>query len=73
VEHIDEIMDVLRELGSDEEEKVVYQVHKIDNLEAIVWQLYDTGYRPNLKYGIGKLSWVSLTVNKTTFVSGASS
>ena len=68
VEHIDEIMDVLRELGSDEEEKVVYLVHKTDNLEAIVWQLYDAGYRPNLKYGIGKLSWVSLTVNKTTFV-----
>ena len=49
VDHIDEIMDVLRELGSDEgsEEKVVYLIHKTDNLEAIVWQLYDAGYRPN--------------------------
>ena len=61
-------MDVLRELGSDDEEKVVYLIHKADNLEAIVWQLYDAGYRPNLKYGIGRLSWVSLTVSKTTFV-----
>ena len=68
VDHIDEIMDVLRELGNTDEEKVVYLVHKTDNLEAIVWQLYDAGYRPNLKYGIGKLSWVSLTVNRTTFV-----
>ncbi len=68
LEHIDEIMDVLRELGSDEEEKVVYLVHKTDNLEAIVWQLHDAGYRPNLKYGIGRLSWVSLTVIKTDFV-----
>ena len=61
-------MDTLRELGSDDEEKVVYLVHKTDNLEAIVWQLYDAGYWPNLKYGMGKLSWVSLAVNKTTFV-----
>jgi len=67
VEHIDEILGILREMG-DDEEKVVYLVHKTDNLEAIVWQLYDAGYRPNLKYGVGKLSWVSLTVNKTTFV-----
>ena len=43
-------------------------MHKTHNLEAIVWQLYDAGCRPNLKYGVGKLSWVSLTVNKTTFV-----
>ena len=33
-----------------------------------MWQLYDAGYRPNLKYGVGKLSWVSLAVNKTTCV-----
>ncbi len=33
-----------------------------------MWQLYDTSYRPKLKYGIGKLTWVSLTVSKTCFV-----
>ncbi|MFM7981426.1 MAG: hypothetical protein ACKPKO_19130 [Candidatus Fonsibacter sp.] len=32
-----------------------------------MWQLYDTGFRPNIKYGAGMLSWVSLTVNKQTF------
>ena len=29
--------------------------------------MYEAGDRPNLKYGVGRLSWVSLTVNKTTF------
>ncbi|MFM7983749.1 MAG: hypothetical protein ACKPKO_30940, partial [Candidatus Fonsibacter sp.] len=43
-------------------------VHKTDNLEAIVWQLYDAGFRPSIKYGAGKLSWVSLTVNNRTFI-----
>ena len=33
-----------------------------------VWQLYDAGFRPNIKYGAGRLSWVSLTVNKHTFI-----
>ena len=32
-----------------DEDRVVYLVHKTDNLEAIVWQLYEAGYRPNLK------------------------
>ena len=56
MEHFDEIMDILRELGNDEEEKVVYLVHKTGNLEAIVWQLHDAGYRPDLKCSIGKLN-----------------
>ena len=43
-------------------------IHKTDNLEAIVWQIYDAGFRPNIKYGAGKLSWVSLTANNCTFI-----
>ncbi|MFM7984954.1 MAG: hypothetical protein ACKPKO_37105, partial [Candidatus Fonsibacter sp.] len=33
-----------------------------------MWQLYDAVFRPNIEYGAGKLSWVSLTVNKHTFI-----
>ncbi|MFM7980665.1 MAG: hypothetical protein ACKPKO_15235, partial [Candidatus Fonsibacter sp.] len=36
VEHIDEIMEILRELGDSDEERVINLVHKTDNLEAIV-------------------------------------
>ena len=43
-------------------------IHNKDNLEAIVCQLYDAGFRPNIKYGAGRLSWVSLTVNNRTFI-----
>ena len=43
-------------------------IHKTDNLEAIVWQLYDAGFRPSIKYGAGKLSWVSLTAPNCTFI-----
>ena len=69
IEHIDEMLDILREQPASEEEesKVLYMVHKTDRLDAIVWQLYDAGFRPNIKYGAGKLSWVSLTVNNRTF------
>ena len=42
-------------------------IHKPDDLESVVWQLYDAGFRPNIKYGAGKLNWVSLTVNARTF------
>ncbi|MFM7981030.1 MAG: hypothetical protein ACKPKO_17105 [Candidatus Fonsibacter sp.] len=42
--------------------------HKADNLETIVWQLSDAGFRPNIKYGAGRLSCVSLNVNKYTLV-----
>ena len=31
-------------------------------------QLYGAGFRPNIKYGAGRLSWVSLTVNNRTFI-----
>ena len=81
IENVDELLDVLRESDSSEDmeetdiskekkkvDKISYLVQKYDNLEAIVWQLYDAGYRPSIKYGAGKLSWVSLTVNKHTFV-----
>ena len=50
------------------ESKLIYMIHKTDNLEAIVWQLYDAGFRPNIKYGAGKLSWVSLPANNCTFI-----
>ena len=33
-----------------------------------MWQLYDAGFRPNIKYGAWGLSWVSLTVNSRTFI-----
>ncbi|MFM7988529.1 MAG: hypothetical protein ACKPKO_55370, partial [Candidatus Fonsibacter sp.] len=67
------MLDILREQPAnskddEEEPKVLYMIHKTDNLEAIVWQLYDAGFRPSIKYGAGKLSWVSLTVNNRTFI-----
>ena len=70
------MLEILREQSStkgekedeEAESKLIYMIHKTDNLEAIVWQLYDAGFRPNIKYGAGKLSWVSLTVNNCTFI-----
>ncbi len=53
MENTGEIMGILRELGNDGEGEVVYFIRKIDQLEAVVWQLYDTGCGQNLKYGIG--------------------
>ncbi|MFM7982510.1 MAG: hypothetical protein ACKPKO_24630, partial [Candidatus Fonsibacter sp.] len=50
IDHIDEMLDILREQPAsddkEEESKVLYMVQKTDNLEAIVWQLYDAGFRP---------------------------
>ncbi|MFM7990389.1 MAG: hypothetical protein ACKPKO_64840, partial [Candidatus Fonsibacter sp.] len=51
-----------------EESQILYMTHQTENLEAIVRQLDDAGFRPNIKYGAGKLSWVSLTVNNRTFI-----
>ncbi len=70
LEHIDELLDILRdeEKEEEQEERISYLVHKYDNLEAVVWQLYEAGYRPSIKDGAGRLSWVSLTVNRHTFV-----
>ena len=48
----------------------IFQKH--DNLEAVVWQLYDAGFRPSIKYGAGRLSWVSLTSTSTPSSSRAS-
>ncbi|MFM7989048.1 MAG: hypothetical protein ACKPKO_58020, partial [Candidatus Fonsibacter sp.] len=70
IEHIDDMLDILREQPAREEEEsnIIYMIHKTDNLEARVWQLYAAGFRPSIKYGAGKLSWVSLTVNNRTFI-----
>ncbi|MFM7977697.1 MAG: hypothetical protein ACKPKO_00135, partial [Candidatus Fonsibacter sp.] len=54
--------------NEDDESNIIYMTHKTNNLEAIVSQLYDAGFRPNITYGAGKLSWVSLTVNIHTFI-----
>ena len=74
IEHIDQMLDNLREQPTIEdkeeeaESKFIYMDHKPDNLEALVWQLYDAGFRPSIKYGAGRLRWVSLTVNNHTFI-----
>ncbi|MFM7979519.1 MAG: hypothetical protein ACKPKO_09410, partial [Candidatus Fonsibacter sp.] len=73
LEHIDEMFEIFRDQpaveGKEEEESnIIYMIHQTDNLEAIVWQLYDAGFRPNIKNGAGKLSWVSLTVNNHTCI-----
>ncbi|MFM7990338.1 MAG: hypothetical protein ACKPKO_64585, partial [Candidatus Fonsibacter sp.] len=60
IKHIDMMLDILREQPANEEEgsNILYMIRKTDNLEAIVWQLYDAGFRPSIKYGAGRLSWV---------------
>jgi len=83
IEHIDELLDILRESdssGQEEEadskprkknkkpENITQLVQKYDNLNDIVWQLYKAGQRPSIRDGAGKLSWVSFTVNKHTFI-----
>jgi hypothetical protein len=70
VGHIDELLEILREQGENEEEKekIIHLVQKNDNLEAVVWQLWEAGFRPSVKYMTGRLTWVSLTVSKYTFV-----
>ena len=84
IEHIDELLDILRESDSSEQEEeaestshdnkkkkqdnISYLVQKYDNLESVVWQLFQAGKRPSIKYGAGRLSWVSITVNEHTFV-----
>ncbi|MFM7979624.1 MAG: hypothetical protein ACKPKO_09945 [Candidatus Fonsibacter sp.] len=68
------MLDILREQTASEEEEsnIIYMVHTTDDLEAIVWQLYDASFRPSIKYGAGRLSWVSITVNNRTSSSRAS-
>ncbi|MFM7982609.1 MAG: hypothetical protein ACKPKO_25130, partial [Candidatus Fonsibacter sp.] len=70
--HIDKMLDILREQPTvddkEEESNIIHMIHKTDNLESIVWQLYDAGFRPNIKHYAGKLRWVSLTVNNHTFI-----
>ncbi|MFM7990154.1 MAG: hypothetical protein ACKPKO_63645, partial [Candidatus Fonsibacter sp.] len=41
IEHIDEMLDILREQPASEEEEpnIIYMIDKTDDLEAIVWQL----------------------------------
>ena len=82
IEHVDDILQILREsknLPEEEEDddvvnkkkkkdKITYIVQKYDNLEAILWQLKDAGERPSINYMTGKLTWITLTVNKHTFV-----
>ena len=72
---MDAMLETLREQSSikgekeeEAESKLIYMIHKTDNLEAIVWQLYDDGFRPNIKYGAVKLSWVSLTATNRTII-----
>ena len=63
------MLGILREQPEEEEaSQLINMIHKTYNLAAIVWQLYDAGCRPSIKYGAGRLSWVSLTVNSRTFI-----
>ena len=73
IEHIDEMLEVLRhqpenETEEDGEDKLKHMIYTTDNLEAIAMQFYGAGFRPNIKYGAGKLRWVSLAVNTHTLV-----
>jgi len=68
IEHIDDILKIIANLPETEEKKMIYLIQKKDNLEELIWQLFHAGYRPNVKYGAGRLSWISLTLNNYYFL-----
>ena len=70
LEHIDELLVALRQepVKEEETERKSYFIHRDDDLEAVVWQLYFAGFRPAIKYMAGSISWVCITANKHTFI-----
>ena len=72
--HIDELLEVLRnpppkeEEEKEGEERKIYFIHKEDDLEAVVWQLYFAGFRPAIQYMAGRICWVCISANGFTFL-----
>ena len=59
IEHNDNRLNLMRKTSKrTDEDNLMHIIHNTDNLEAIVWQVYDAGYRPNIKYGSGKTELV---------------
>ena len=85
IEDIDEILKIMREVldiaedtseEDDTEKKKRYitdLVHMHDDLEELLWQLYDRGYEPKIRFQAGKITHIEIVVgddNKTFILRG---
>jgi hypothetical protein len=70
IEHIDDIINILKEENNNTSDarEIVYLIHKHDNLEAVLWQLYAANFRPQIKYQSGNISHMYITVNNKVFI-----
>ena len=48
--------------------QVTYLVQKENDMEAILWQLYEAKFMPQISYQGGRIAWLCLEVNNHKFI-----
>ena len=67
ISSIDEILQILK----DEERKpadIIYLVHKDDDLTAMLFELLELGYKPQIKYDTGRITHLIMEFNEQVFI-----
>ena len=65
---IDDIIKTLNNFKNSENEKIIYLIHKDDNLTGMLYNLLEKGYQPNVKYETGRITHIIMKFNKHLFI-----
>ena len=65
---IDDIITILNKFEDSKEEKTIYLIHKDDNLTAMLYNLLEKGYQPNVKYETGRITHIIMKFNTHLFI-----
>ena len=68
IESIDDIVKIITDLPDAKDETTINLIQKKDDLEQLIWELHQAGYKPNVKYSVGKLRCITLRFGNYTFV-----
>ena len=72
INHIDNILKILKNTKPPEAEskqqQVTYLVQRENNMETILWQLYEAQFMPQIRYQAGNIAWMCIEVNEHKFI-----
>ena len=63
-----DIIDAHHGKGQPQQPQITYLVQKDNDMEAILWQLYEAKFMPQISYQAGKITWLCLEVNDHKFI-----
>ena len=70
IEHMDDILHIIKAtpLAESKVQHSTHLIHKDNDMEDILWQIYEARYIPQISYQAGRITWLCVEVNDHKFI-----